>query len=77
MNFEITRSYADIPFTLCFEVTGPDEDLELTHVLHGTGENEFIFTDVIEDLLLKEMEADCAEFYSEIRHQVLNHYNED
>jgi hypothetical protein len=76
MNFEITRSYADIPFTLCFEVTGPDEDLELTHVLHGTGENEFIFTDVIEALLLKEMEADCAEFYADVRHQVINHYNE-
>ena len=77
MNFEITRSYADIPFNLCFEVTGPDEDLELTYVLHGTGENEFIFTDVIGPLLFKEMEADCAEFYAEIRHQVLNHYNED
>jgi len=76
MNFEITRSYADIAFTLCFEVTGPDEDIELLHVLHGEGENEFIFTDVIAPNILKQMEADCEEFYSEIRHQVINHYNE-
>ena len=76
MNFEITRSYADIPFTLCFEVTGEDEDIELTHVLHGTGENEFIFTDVISDSIKEQMQADCSEFYSEIRPQLRNHYFE-
>jgi len=76
MNFEITRSYADIPFTLCFEVTGPDEDIELTDILHGSGESEFIFTDVIADSIKAQMLADCEEFYSEIRPQLRNHYFE-
>lgn len=76
MNFEITRSFADIPFTLCFEVTGADEDIELTHVLHGSGEDEFIFTDVLSDSIKVQMLTECEEFYSEIRHQLRNHYFE-
>ena len=76
MNFEITRSFADIPFTLCFEVTGPDEDIELTHVLHGSGEDEFIFTDVLSDSIKAKMLAECEEFYSDIRADLRNHYFE-